>query len=301
MGARHAASSVRRSSPPRGRLTFAFLSRTAALALAVGWIASPAAADEPTPAPVPAPTPSRSPAPTRAHGYLEPSELPDSLALLPAPPAVGSPAAALDAEIARFALTLQGTPRFAQAARDADLSFPNAPAAFACTMGASITQEKTPTLYHLLQRTLADAGAATGKAKEFYRHARPFMIDEKPTCTPEAEDAMRKSGSYPSSHSSIGWAWGEILGELAPDRASALIARGRAFGESRIVCNAHWASDVMEGRLVGAATVVALHGKAEFRDDLAMARTEFWTPRARPPRRRRIARSRARRCARRPG
>ena len=37
------------------------------------------------------------------------------------------------------------------------------------------------------------------------------------------------------------------------DRLEALLARGRAFGESRNVCNAHWYSDVVAGRLVGAA------------------------------------------------
>jgi hypothetical protein len=58
--------------------------------------------------------------------------------------------------------------------------------------------------------------------------------------TPDDEEALRKDGSYPSGHSSIGWGWALILTELAPDRAEEILARGRAFGGSRNVCNAHY-------------------------------------------------------------
>jgi acid phosphatase (class A) len=134
---------------------------------------------------------------------------------------------------------------------------------------------------------MADAGAATGAAKNRYRHARPFMLDGRTTCQPEAEEDLRKNGSYPSGHTSIGWTWAEILAEIAPDKADLVLARGRAFGESRIVCDAHWASDVMEGRIVGAATVVKLHANAEFRADLAKSKTELDAARAanEPPQR----------------
>ena len=34
-----------------------------------------------------------------------------------------------------------------------------------------------------------------------------------------------------------------LLVEIAPERANALLAWARAFGNSRLVCNAHWQSD----------------------------------------------------------
>ena len=96
---------------------------------------------------------------------------------------------------------------------------------------------------------------------------------------------MRKDGSYPSGHTSIGWGWALILTELAPDRAEAILARGRSFGESRNVCNAHWYTDVVAGRLVGAAAVAKLHAKDNFlaamdaaRKDIDRARTAGLTP-----------------------
>jgi acid phosphatase (class A) len=218
---------------------------------------------------------STAPAAGAPPGYLSNGELPDSLALLPPPPALGSPAEALDQDIARTALGMQGTERFALAALDADLTFPTAAGTFSCALGVAVAEDSAPTLYRLLRRVLADAGAATGATKDKYRHARPFMLDGQPTCQPSAEQGLRSSGSYPSGHTSIGWAWAEVLAELAPDRADALLRRGRAFGESRIVCNAHWASDVVEGRTVGAATVVLLHANADFLADLQKAKAEL--------------------------
>jgi acid phosphatase (class A) len=220
----------------------------------------------------------------KVHGYLGVAELPDSLALLPPPPALGSAAEAMDMEVARLSLTLEGGPRYKLATLDADLSFPTAAGTFACAVGVAIGPDATPTLYGLLQKAMADAGAATKKAKDHYRHARPFMIDEHPTCEASWDERLRANGSYPSGHTSIGWAWGEILAEIAPDKTDAILSRARAFGESRIVCNAHWASDVMEGRLIGSATVARLHASAAFRDDLAKAKTEIDAAGAAPQR-----------------
>ena len=45
-------------------------------------------------------------------GYLPAEALPDSLALLPPPPASGSAAFALDEEVSRKSLALRGTPRW---------------------------------------------------------------------------------------------------------------------------------------------------------------------------------------------
>lgn len=213
-------------------------------------------------------------------GYLAPDTLPDSLALLSPPPKTGSAAFALDEEINRGSLSQQGSPRWVLAAKDADLTFPQAANSFSCALNAPITEQETPHLYLLLRKTLIDAGSATGRAKNYYARPRPFMVNKKATCTPKDVDNLMKNGSYPSGHTSAGWAWALILSEIAPERADALLARGRAFGESRMVCNVHWQSDVAEGRVMGAATVARLHADPGFRADLEAARTELGVVRA---------------------
>jgi acid phosphatase (class A) len=207
-------------------------------------------------------------------GYLPIEVLPDSLALLPPPPTPGSAAFALDKEVSQDTSALRGSLRWRLAAEDANLMFPPAAGIFSCALDAPITADRTPQLYLLLRRSLADAGLSTYAAKNHYMRKRPFVVNRQPTCTPDEEEHLSQDGSYPSGHTAIGWAWALILTEIAPDRSNQLLARGRAFGRSRVICNVHWNSDVIEGRSVGAAAVARLHADAGFRKALAAAKSE---------------------------
>ncbi len=213
-------------------------------------------------------------------GYLKQQDLPNSLALLPPPPAVGTPAFALDQHMAEKSQALRGGKRWALAISDANLKFPAAAETFSCALNAPISEQQTPALYRLLRRTLTDAGLATYGAKQRYQRTRPFVYNQQPSCTPEDEAKLAADGSYPSGHSAIGWAWALLLSELAPEHGNALWARGRAYSESRMVCNVHWYSDVREGREMGAATVARLHTDPTFQADFAVARQELLAVRA---------------------
>jgi len=126
----------------------------------------------------------------------------------------------------------------------------------------------------LLRRTVADAGFSTYNAKKHYQRKRPFIVNEQPVCTPDSREFLVANGSYPSGHAAIGWVWALILGEIAPEQADAIFARGRSFGESRIICNVHWHSDVVAGRFIGAAAVARLHADPAFRAELEAAKAE---------------------------
>lgn len=209
-------------------------------------------------------------------GYLG-KQLPDSLALLPPPPSKGSAGFAQDQAVSRAAQKLRGSARYALARRDADLRFPQVASTFSCALGVPISQHDTPRLYQLLQRSLVDAGLATYAAKNHYQRTRPFVYYKEATCAPADEAQLRGDGSYPSGHTAIGWTWALLLAELSPDQANALLARGRAFGENRLICNAHWQSDVLQGRAVAAGTLAVLHANADFKRDMLAARAEIDT------------------------
>ena len=213
-------------------------------------------------------------------GYLSKQELPDSLKLLPAPPVSGSAALALDEQIATEALPLRDTPRWQLAILDADLSFPAAAGTFSCALNAPITEQGTPTLYTLLQRAKVDANSAVSAAKKHYQRLRPFQVNKLPLCTPDDAAHLAKNGSYPSGHTTIGWTWALLLSELSPEQADAILARGLAYGDSRNICNAHWHSDVVQGRIMAASTVAKLHAKPEFQADVAAAKQELAAVRA---------------------
>jgi len=208
-------------------------------------------------------------------GYLQ-LAAPNSLEISPPPPEPGSLWAQLDEAIAAEALALRGSARFEQAKRDAELKFPAAAQHFACALGMPVDEAHTPTLYQMLLRIRVDAGNyAVFQAKQHYRRPRPFMLNGESTCDPEHEDALRAEGAYPSGHTAIGWSWALLLSELAPDRSSAILQRARHYGHSRLVCNVHWYSDVVQGQALAASYVAALHGNAEFMRDLEHTRHEI--------------------------
>jgi len=223
--------------------------------------------------------PSATPAlpPGTPKGYLPLTALPDSLALLPPPPDPGSPGFVSDEAASRMAEALRGTARWNRASSDAVLRFPGATQFFQCAAGIRIDPETTPVLFRLIGKTLIDVGLSTYKAKNHYNRVRPFVQHGATTCYPPDEAMLRKDGSYPSGHSAAGWGWALVLTELVPDRTDAILQRGRDFGQSRVICQAHWQSDVDAGRVIAAGTVARLHADPAFLADLQAAKAEIAT------------------------
>lgn len=213
--------------------------------------------------------------PGTPQGYLPLAQLPDSLALLPPPPEQGSAALARDEEASKASLREPGSPRYVQAASDADLTFAHLSNVFDCAVGIKPDPRTTPALYRLLHKSMIDVGLSTYKAKNHYQRTRPFVVHEQSTCYPKDDAMLRTDGSYPSGHSAIGWGWALALTEIQPDRADAILQRGRDFGQSRVVCQAHWQSDVDAGRVVAAATMARLHADPAFRADVKAAKREI--------------------------
>lgn len=226
------------------------------------------------------PSPAGMAASARETGYLSPDAVPNSLGVLPPPPEQGSAALVYDEAMSREALTLRNTPRWTLACEDADLTLPKAVDTFSCALDTAVSEKDAPHLYLLMARVGADASLSTRAAKEHYHRARPFVENREPTCTPGDEEVLKGNGSYPSGHTTLGWAWALILAEIAPDRVNQILSRGLAFGESRVVCNVHWESDVVAGRTLGAGLVARLHADPAFLHDLEAAKAEFAAARA---------------------
>ena len=131
-----------------------------------------------------------------------------------------------------------------------------------------------PSLTLLLGRMLGDLETIQTPAKQGYFRPRPFVAEPAATCFPP-EPWLGRSGSYPSGHAAMGWAWALILSELVLDRADAILARGLAYGESRAICGVHYASDVEAGRIVGAALFASLKADPAFQADFEVARREL--------------------------
>jgi acid phosphatase (class A) len=212
-------------------------------------------------------------------GYLG-SDTPDGVRLLPAPPAPGSGRAADDVAIFNATRGLQGSPRWVVATSDVNLR--QGPGVFACALGVALDDQNAPKLTRLFFRVAADSHNVIEAPKDHYGRPRPYVAaPDAPTCEAKTLE-LTNNPTYPSGHAAIGWAWGLILAELAPDRSTDVMMRARAFGESRMVCGVHYLSDIEAGRDGAAMLVAAEHGNSEFRADMDAARDELKSVRSTP-------------------
>ena len=197
---------------------------------------------------------------------------PDSYKILPPAPVAGTTRYEADRTMFLGTRKLKDTPRWALALNDdngagllKDMS---------CALGVELTAQTAPKIMSMIPRIARDASRATNVPKDIYKRQRPYLVDEGPICIARS-DFLSKNPDYPSGHVTYGWTVGLILAELAPDRATEILVRARAFGESRLVCGVHNMSAVEAGRTNGSIVVAGLHGSAEFRRDLEIARKEM--------------------------
>jgi acid phosphatase (class A) len=244
--------------------------RSAALAgaflLAAAGLAS---AQAPVAAPAPAPK-----------GYLSADQTAAIVRLVPPPPAAGSAREAADREVYERTRAWKDTGRWALAQDQAEIDPKSAGRFFDCALGFRTGPQQPPALTRLLDRTIRDVSVSYNPAKNVFKRPRPLVGNDLPICVTR-DEALAKSYSYPSGHGAIGWAWGLILSEMFPDRASEILKVGLSLGEGRVVCGAHVPSDIEAGRTIGAAVVAAEHASPEFQRDLAEAKAELEALRAR--------------------
>ncbi len=204
------------------------------------------------------------------HGpYVAPDRVPDGVAILPPPPAPGSATALADRAIFNTTHALRGTPRWRLATEDVG----NAPLdRFACALGVALTPARAPALARLLDR--AGTGDLVNRVKAQYRTRRPYLDTDAPICEPKTAH-LAENGDYPSGHAANGWLEGLILAELVPARATAILTRARAYGESRAVCGAHSLSAVQAGWMAGSVMFAQINSSPAFQRDMAAARREL--------------------------
>jgi acid phosphatase (class A) len=220
-------------------------------------------------APAPSPAPPAKPA-----GYLTAARTPDATALLGPPPGAGSGTGQGDLATYLATRRLEGSGRWALAARDAEFGPAPMLRDFSCAVGVDLDPASAPALMRLFGRVVIDTGVIQSRAKSAYRRPRPFVAHGGSICV-KPEPWLVKSYSYPSGHSTYGWTTGLILAQIAPDRAGEIMARARVYGDSRVVCGVHNQSDVQAGRMAGAALMTALEDDATFQADLEQARLEL--------------------------
>jgi len=204
----------------------------------------------------------------------------DARAAVPPPPPAGSVADQRDRAIFLATRRLRDTPRWSLAKEDARKA--GIVDAYGCALGVTPSRQATPRLAALLQRIGRDVRPAVADPKRLYDRKRPYQVDRGAICA-RSGWIVGLTSDYPSGHATWGWTVGLVLAKAQPQRAEAILARARAYGESRVVCGVHNASSVDAGRVNAEALVAALEASPGFRSDLAAVGAELDAARAAGP------------------
>ena len=209
------------------------------------------------------------------HPYFSVPDMPNALHYLPAPPQTDEMRFAYDTAQYQWGKRMRPTARGAKAKADAEYSIARMAAIFSPVMGIEISKENTPQIWKLLTDATKTAGFACDSAKITYMRPRPYMFFNEPTLVPEDEETLRKNGSYPSGHTTLGWVTALILVEINPQAQDAILREGYEYGQSRVIAGFHWQSDVDAARLVASAAFARLHTSKAYRKQLCKAQKEF--------------------------
>ena len=220
--------------------------------------------------------------------YLSPDQI-NSVALLEPPPVVGS---AADRRDLQAVLAAQRAARAdhttARAVGDVEISCLRVASALVTdktgadpALPPSLINGNGAAAVEFATRAALQVAMATAAPKRYWHRPRPYMAsaeverlgDVAPGYPiPPIMAGERDISSYPSGHTAFGMACAIVLAQMVPEQRAALFARGRLYGESRMVVGAHYPTDVEAGRVIGAAASAIMLKNALFQDDLRTAR-----------------------------
>lgn len=208
--------------------------------------------------------------------YMTLKEAPNAGIYLPAPPDTCSVHFATDIWTWQLGKTLRNTPRGEQASIESAWSADEMMRILSEALERPISDKETPAIARYVRRLSKTASWASHEAKRKYMRVRPFArMNEHLESAYDDEAGLRKNGSYPSGHTSLGWLVALGMTEVAPAYADTILRRGFQYGEDRWIVGAHWRSDVQAGYLCSSATWARAHANEEYYADLEEARKEW--------------------------
>lgn len=189
--------------------------------------------------------------------------------ILPVPPADASPAHR--AELAELVAIEASRTEADVTAAKIDSKTKDA-SVFAEAIGPGFDLARLPETATLMAEVRAAEKFAADKSKASFRRARPWIGNPAiKSCSRDDEPLT----SYPSGHATMGFSMAAILARLVPAKAPAIMARAARYGESRLVCEVHFRSDVSAGETLGLVVAERLMLKPEFLAQYARAQAEL--------------------------
>ena len=145
---------------------------------------------------------------------------------------------------------------------------------FNTVLGPKFDLVKLPLTAKLMDEVDNDQAVTANIAKRYFQRNRPWAIDPSLVACDYKPNAAPLT-SYPSGHAMLGYSTGFILAALMPGKAQAILARAQDYAYSRVVCGAHYPSDIEASHVLGTELAMLMLENPAFHTQFLAARDEL--------------------------
>jgi len=145
---------------------------------------------------------------------------------------------------------------------------------FNTVLGPKFALAKLPRTAKVIGEVDNDQAVAANIAKRYFLRNRPWAIDPSLVACDYKPNAAPLT-SYPSGHATLSYSTGFILAALMPEKAQAILARAKEYAFSRVVCGAHYESDIEASHVLGTELAMMLLENPAFHAQFEAAREEL--------------------------
>jgi acid phosphatase (class A) len=141
---------------------------------------------------------------------------------------------------------------------------------FKDVFGDGFTADRLPATARFFARVANDESVFEGGPKDYWKRLRPAALD------PAIQPCAPTGGfSYPSGHATRGYVFAVVLAAAAPEKHDAIFDRAAEYAQNRVICGAHFPSDVEAGRLLGTSLAAVMLAEPRFRRALEVIQVEL--------------------------
>ncbi len=207
--------------------------------------------------------------------YFTTSELPDPFKFMPGPPDYIECQHSVDFKQYFFCkdVRLHDTARALVIKSDVTYGYAAWKTIISSIVGYDV-DSVSPAFSTLITQGFNTAGLSNSKTKAHYSRVRPCVKFNESPYSSETLSEMKQSYSYPSAHSTTGWASGMLAAITFPSLQDTLLSRAYEYGRSRVLGGMHWQSDVDDARLIATTSIARMLTSDTFKTQLTAARDE---------------------------
>ena len=145
---------------------------------------------------------------------------------------------------------------------------------FFATLGPQFDLKKLPATAKALAVLENEQSVAANMAKRYFLRNRPWAIDPSLVACDYKPNAAPLT-SYPSGHATLSYSEGYLLADLMPEKAQPILTRANEYAYSRVVCGAHYASDIEASHVLATTLVVKMMQNPQFAAQVEASRAEL--------------------------